>query len=254
MNKVTDISTYPWLCPSSATLADGSDNIVCDNERDTVDDVTLDAYGLAGIKCVFYKVHQDLQRDRLWGEDQLKQIMRSWYFMGYIQQLPPNVRTYQLQGIWGEDVITMYASIAAFNYYSTYGGEDKNTPEEYDVLTPQIDDIIYIPANDTFYRIHDVKYYSEAFGLAKHTYTLTLKVYKDNKWTVSADSPTLSNMEDPIYKVAPYPMSAQYNYEDPLKINSDLEENKTVNMYDSRYVSSEDKTDNPAYYDPFGGW
>ena len=254
MATIKNTSMFPWLCSTTAALADDKDNIVCSNEEDTVDDVTLDAYGLYGIKCTYYHVSEDLNRDKLYGEDQLREIERSWYFMGYVQQLPPNVRTYQLQGIWGEDTVTVYASINAFDYFSTYGGYDKNTPEVYNECPAKIGDIIYINPNDTFYRIVDVKYYSEAFGLAKHTYTMTLKVYKDNKWTVSANSPTLMNPQDPIYDIAPSALSGQYNFNDPLKINADLTANKTVNMFDFRYKDPEVKEENPEYYDPFAGW
>ena len=218
MNTVKDVSQYPWLCSTVSRLDDDLDNIVCPNEEDTDDVLIQDAYEKFGITCVYYRVTEDLLRDKLFGEDQLKYIQRSWYFNGYVEQLPPNVRSYQLQGIWGEDVVRMFASIDAFNYYSTYGGYDKNTPEVYEEQPPSIGDIIYIPANETFYRIVDVKYYEQAFGLKPHTYTFTLKVYKDNKWTISGDSPTLSNVEDPIYTVANYPLPSCYQIDDPLKV------------------------------------
>lgn len=218
MNTVKDVSQYPWLCNTVSRLTDEQDNIICPNEEDTDDVLIQDAYEKFGITCVYYRVTEDLLRDKLFGEDQLKYIQRSWYFNGYVEQLPPNVRSYQLQGIWGEDVVRMFASIDAFNYYSTYGGKDKNTPEVYEEQPPSIGDIIYIPANETFYRIVDVKYYEQAFGLKPHTYTFTLKVYKDNKWTVSGDSPTLSNVEDPIYTVANYPLPSCYQIDDPLKV------------------------------------
>lgn len=254
ISKVTNITNYPWLCSTSAKLVDNEQNYVCDNERDLDDEVTMDAYGLAGLRVVYYKTYEDLNRDKLYGEDQLKMIERSWFFMGYIQQLPSNVRTYHLDGIWGEDTVTMYCSIDAFKYYSTYGNIDKNTPEIYDIAEPKIGDIIYIPQNDVFYRIHDVKYYTEAFGLAKHTYTLTLKVYRDNKWSISADSPTLMDRNDPVYKIAPESLPVQYEINDPLKINDDLHDHETVNMFDYGYKPEEETNENPAYYDPFGGW
>jgi len=222
MAGIKSIADYPWLCNTTdrleSPISDGN-NIVCTNETDTADEVVQDAYEKYGLRCVYYRVTEDLLRDKVFSEDQLRMIQRSWYFNGYIEQLPPNVRSYQLQGIWGEDVVRMYASIGAFNYYSTYGGADKNTPGVYDEQPPSIGDIIYIPQNDTFYRIVDVKYYEQAFGLKPHTYTFTLKVYKDNKWTVSADSPTLSDPEDPIYEVASYPLSADIQVDDPLKVN-----------------------------------
>ena len=66
-----------------------------------------------------------------------------------------------------------------------------------------------------------IKYYEQAFGLKPHTYTFTLKVYKDNKWTIAEDSPTLANPEDPIYKVASYPISSDVPIDDILK-NDDI--------------------------------
>lgn len=254
MNTVKSTEMYPWLCSTTGALADNKNNIMCDNDSDVADEAAMDAYGLAGIKCVYYHVTEDLNRDKLYGEDQLREIERSWYFMGYVEHLPSNVRVYQIQGIWGEDTVTMYASRGAFDYYSTYGGYDKNTPEVYEMCPAKIGDIIYIPANDYFYRIVDVKYYTEAFGLQSHTYTLTLKVYKDNKYSISANSPTLSLSSDPIYKVAPYCLSAQYEINDILAINDDLTASKTVQMYDNGYVETEIKEENPLYYDPFAGW
>lgn len=233
MVKVQNTSDFPWLCNTTTALADDKSNIVCDNETETVDNLTDGAFGLYGIRCSYYKVSENLWRDTLYGEDPLRIIERSWYFMGYVQSLPPNVRTYQLQGIWGEDVVTMYASIGAFKYYSTYGGYDKNTPEINDEYEPKISDIIYIEANNTFYRIVDVKYWSEAFGLSKHTYTLTLRVYKDDKWTINTKDPTLSNREDPIYDVACDTLSGCYQIDDPFKTND--------------FVSEEAK-DNPDSY------
>lgn len=256
----TNISSYPWLCGTLKSITDTTsdgNNIICSNETDTADSAITDAYDMYGMKCVYYRVSEDLLRDKLYGEDQLRMIQRSWYFNGYIEQLPPNVRSYQLQGIWGEDTVKMFASIGAFDYYSTYGGVDKNTPEVYEPQPPSIDDIIYVPANNTFYRITDVKYYDEAFGLQKHTYTFTLKVYKDNKWTVSADSPTISDPNDPIYRVAPSALSAQYNIKDPLDISQNLTDaynGKDPYNTDMEYKYPESKESNPKYYDPFDGW
>ena len=266
----TDISAYSWLCNTmksiTAPLSEGG-NIVCDNEKDTVDSAINDAYDLFGLKCVYYRVTEDLKRDKLYGEDQLRYILRSWYFNGYIQSLPPNVRIYQLQGIWGDDTVKMFASIDAFNYFSTYGGVDKNTPEVYAPQPPSIGDIIYIPANNYFYEIRDVKYYEEAFGLKPHTYTFTLKMYKDNKYTISADSPTLSNRNDPIYRVAPSALSAQFNYEDPLAINDNNlasawagKDSYNTDMhyeYPDPLVEYDDDRpaeNNKKYYAPFQGW
>ena len=111
MIKVTDTSQFPWLCDTTEKLEDDSSNIVCPNEKDTFDSATTDAYDKYGLKCTYYRVTEDLDRDRQFGEDQLRIILRSWYFNGYVEHLPPNVRNYQLQGIWGEDTVTLLSLI-----------------------------------------------------------------------------------------------------------------------------------------------
>lgn len=103
-----------------------------------------------------------------------------------------------------------------------------------------------------FYEIRDVKYYDEAFGLNKHTYTLTCKVYKDDKFTVSAN-PTLGQ-EDPIWNVATSAYNAVEQFHDYLKQN-DLSEQypQNANVPDVAYkpkVEIVEQTD----IDPFTGW
>lgn len=250
------ISDYPWLCSTLNSYKDDcysqNGNLVTDDESEEQDLITDDSYGTFGIKFQYYAITHNLERDKVWAEDQLRWVARTWYFDGYINSIPPNVRSYQLQGIWGEDVITIYAGIKSFNYYSTYGGADKNTPNVYDVWEPKIGDVIYLHYNNMFYEIRDVKYYDEAFGLNKHTYTLTCKVYKDDKFTVSAN-PTLGQ-EDPIWNVATSAYNAVEQFHDYLKQN-DLSEQfpQNANVPDIAYkpkVEIVEQTD----IDPFTGW
>lgn len=241
----TNISAYPWLCSTMKKKYDyecgNSDNgsSISKDESDNVDSYTSEAYGTYGLQMVYYKVSEHLKRDKIYGEDQLQVIERAFNVMMYTEQLPPNVRSYHIQGIWGEDVITCYVGIGAFNYWSTYGGEDRNTPKIYESFIPRIGDIVYLPPNDTFYEIRDVKYYQEAFGLSSHTYTLTLKVYKDTKLTILNNSPTIPQ-EDPVWAVATQDFPEQYNINDPLKHNEildydELRKSKNVNHMDVLY-------------------
>lgn len=247
----TNISAYDWLCSTIKTYDPCSSdvsNMVGDDEATRNDLHTSEAYGMFGLKLTYYKIKEDLKRDVVYGEDQLRYIERSWYFDGYVNSIPPNVRTYELQGIWGEDLVTVYCGIAAFNYFSTYGESDKNTPEIYDKVEPCIGDIIYFQANDMFYEIRDVKYYDEAFGMKSHTYTLSLKVYKDMKVTIDTSNPTLSNTSDPIYRVAPDTLSGQYNINDVLKINDEVKKERWSDvLYD-------EKNNKENVIDPFYGW
>lgn len=251
----TDISNFPWLCSTLSGYYDDCKgdvhNLVTDEEAAEQDIITDDSYGLYGMKLHYYAVSHDLERDKLFGEDQLRWILRSWYFDGYVNSIPPNVRSYQLQGIYGEDLCTIYCGINAFDYFSKYGGPEKNTPDVYDVWKPRIGDIIYMPYNEMFYEIRDVKFFDEAFGLKPHTYTLTCKVYKNDKYTI-ADNPTLPK-DDPIWEVATSGYNATENTHDFLSINHELSAHENSKMIDIIYkpeIPLEERTD----IDPFGGW
>jgi hypothetical protein len=245
---------YPWLCSPIKDAFEcpptKADNIVSDSEADNAQSYTTEAYGTYGLKFTYYKVSLDTNRDKLYGEDPLQKIERAFYFNGYTESIPPNVLTYQLQGIWGEDLVTVQVGRAAFQFWSTYGGADRNTPHTYESFEPRIGDVVYLEPNKTFYEIMDVKYYQNAFGLKSQTYTLSLKVYKDCKYSIMTDNETLA-YPDPIYDVAPSGLPAQYNTKDPLMLNPELKnlkESRNVNMMDPRHPNDAvSKTFNPLY-------
>ena len=166
--------------------------------------VAIEGVDLYGLKMAYYPVDEKDYRDGakpidpLFGEHQLETIDRCFWFMGYVSQLPPNVRTYQLQGIWGEDVVQLYVATEAFLYFSTYGGADRNTPEIHDKMPPRIGDVVYIPNNDTLYEIVDVKNWEEAFGLKPRYKTITMRVYKDTKRTVSSEAQSLKALSSSL--------------------------------------------------------
>lgn len=258
-NIAEKMKDYPWLCSGSNEL-DFCDNegstFVKDSESDLDDEATDEAYGTYGLKFTYYKVSEDLVRDKLFGGDEVQMIERAFYFKGYTDSIPPNVRTYHLEGIMGEDLLTVYVGSGSFRYFSTYGGSDRNTPEVYDKFEPRIGDIVYLEPNDTFYAIRDVKYFNEAFGLRSHTYTLTLKVYEDYKYTIDKDNPTLSDSSDPIYKVAPHELPEQNPIKDPLALNDkyeveELRKSENVNTMDVLYDTEENEEKS---IDPFNGW
>lgn len=249
---------FPWLCSTVSQYKSGCEgkNNVSENEAANAEEVTTDAYGTYGLKFVYYKVSQNLERDKLFGEDQLQIIERAFNIIGYCDTIPPNVRTYQLQGIWGEDLLKVYVGRSAFRYWSTYGGTDRNTPKQYEDIMPRIGDIVYLEPNDTFYEIREVQHFTEAFGLTPHTYTLTLKVYKDIKMTIDTANPTLSDRSDPIYKYAPDELLSQYEINDPLKVNDILSTEGLKNSKNSNHMNIlfNDEKESNLKVDPFDGW
>jgi hypothetical protein len=80
---------------------------------------------------------------------------------------------------------------------------------------------------------------------------LTLKVYKDDKYTI-ADNPTIPK-DDPVWDIAPSAAPAQYQYNDILKLNDIVEEHPNANVYDVEYKPKE-KIEEKTTIDPFTGW
>lgn len=210
-------SAYPWLCSTIKDVeycSTTSGSNVADSTTDNVDVETSESSDLYGVTMTYYVVTSNLKRDKLFGEDQLQFISRAFYFTGYVAEMPPNVRTYQLQGIYGEDLVQIQIS-KSFYYYSTYGNSDRNTPKIYESISPRIGDIIYFNANGIFYEIVDVKQWENSFGLKPHYYTATCKVFKDSKYTISNNN-TIGS-KDPIYSVTTPNITASANFYDYMQ-------------------------------------
>lgn len=205
MTEDNGIFKQEWLCstvreiPDPCGTEDGKN--VSGHDQANSERVSIEGVNLFGLKMAYYVVDESTSRDPLFGEDQIESISRAFWFMGYVTQLPPSVRTYQLQGIWGEDIVQLYVATAAFKYFSTYGGENRNTPEVNPDLSPRIGDLVWIPNNKRFYEIVDVKLWEEAFGLTSKYTLMTLRMYRDDKKSVRED-PTIP-VSDPIRLVAP---------------------------------------------------
>lgn len=214
-------------------------NNISDNEVALSDNVTIQGLDLYGLKMVYYVVEHGEEYgynglDKVFGEDGLEEISRAFYFKGYMSNIPSNVRTYAIQGIEGSDILTVYAAKKGFDYFSTYGGNDRNTPELFEERVPMIEDIIYLPNNNTFYSVMDVKYFDNAFGLASHTYTLTLKVCRVTQMTVVpvADTPLTILPDDPIYDLATSSYPPYVGTEDIFKLNDVFTSENFPNLLD----------------------
>ena len=100
-----DYNKYPWLCPTIPEYEAGCDQTSAANRPTSETNLATGVY---------YYVTHDNAYDVHYGEDQLEWIARAFNFRGYVKQMPSNVRTYQLEGIWGEDLIEMYVANTAF--------------------------------------------------------------------------------------------------------------------------------------------
>lgn len=228
---VTGAEELEWYCPPHSNDGYGSSgNELCqeDTENPNTDSITDEELGAYTLKMRYYPVTFNTSYDKVLGEDQLQYIERRFNFKGYTNTIPsyfPN--KYQIQGIMGEDTIQVNVGKNSFQYFSTYGwtenDKEVNTPEVYEGMIPRIGDVIYLEANDTFYEVFDVNYYNQAFNQRVHSFTLTLRYYTDNKYTISAEAPMFSgDTSDPIYKVAQSYVRNQEPFTDYLKMNDQI--------------------------------
>jgi len=226
-----------WLCSTlkrpvslaSCSVSDGRP--VSDADAGLGERVTVEGLQLYGLKMTYYCVESSTTRDPLFGEDGLETIDRAFFFTGYVSELPPGVKSYQLQGIWGEDVVTVYAARAAFSYFSTYSGPDRNDPEiEEPLKSPRVGDLVWLSQTGVMYEIVDVKEWEQPFGLQSQTWTITMRVAKDTKRTVS-DDPTLPE-DDPVRNMSASSLDSDVPFDDPLKLPEPMPESPDAGRID----------------------
>lgn len=186
-----------------------------DNERGLYDSLLTDTYNKFASVWVYYPTSYNITYDRVFKEDQNKYVLRAFSAMGYIEDIPAEHKSYNPEGVVGIDIFRAYFSISHFTEASTYSG---NTSAVYGSIRPLVGDICYLTPNGVFYEIINVKDTIEQFMNRPNNYELTLRVFRDNKMTVSASIP----FTDPIYTVCTSAQSATEQFHDYLAINSDI--------------------------------
>ena len=235
------IAIPEWInCPQVPFNSYWRDDTECkDNERFLYESLQLDEFNKFGVTWVYYPTTYNLTRDVIFKEDPNKMVVRCFSAKGMIEDIPPEQKSFKLEGIFGSDIVRAYFSKLHFDEASTYSDI---VPSAYPSITPLIGDYIYLSSNDIFYEVINVKDTIEQFQNRPHSYELVLRVYKDNKLTVSAGSPTLVN--DRILTVCTSATSAITQFEDYLAINSDVE----------TLVSAIEYIPKAGEKDPFSGW
>lgn len=251
MTEGSGIFEQDWLCstvrpkPVFCSQSDGSN--LSEQDAAASERVAIEGVDLYGLKMAYYCVseksyHRGAETvDPLFGEQQMRTVDRAFWFMGYVSQLPPSVRAYQLQGIWGEDVVQVLTGTASFKHFSTYSGSDRNAELVRDPLPgARVGDLVYLPNNGIMYQIVDVKLWEETFGTSSRYTCLTLRVYKDDKMTVSSDSTIPA--DDPIRKICSSSLESDRPVDDCLKIDPSVDE-EHVDLFDWQYEFSEEDGD-----------
>jgi hypothetical protein len=265
------VSGKDWNAPR---YFDGIDNDCYKAEAALVSSLTSEAYGNFGFEVQYYLKGIETDKDQLYGEDPLHNVERRFKLQLYTSNIPTMQKNYELQGMVYQELINCQCTIQHFYEASQLSYPDMQSIYEPEV--PKIGDIVYVEYSDTYYEVVNVKEFAESstFLAVPMTYTFILRVWRNNHEFVDEQNVNPDKMDE-FRKYAE--LAETFNLDtststtdkttevshesDMLATNEDVkkdvdENNKPKDNVNSHvvYKSDEIKEDNPAYFDPFGGW
>lgn len=146
------------------------------NEQDLYDSLLTEAYNKRGVPCEYYLSTYDTNFNKIFGEDGNRSFVRSFDVMTYYE-LPKEMELWSKFGIEGLDNFQMSMSK---RHYSAACQDDGS-----DYVRPKVGDVIRAKYNNRFYEIIDVGEEEEVFLQKKHTWILTVSVFRDEHVKVS---------------------------------------------------------------------
>ena len=265
------VSGKDWNAPR---YFDGIDNDCYKAEAALVSSLTSEAYGNFGFEVQYYLQSIETDKDQLYGEDPLHNVERRFKLQLYTSNIPTMQKNYELQGMVYQELINCQCTIQHFYEASQLSYPDMQSIYEPEV--PKIGDIVYVEYSDTYYEVVNVKEFAESstFLAVPMTYTFILRVWRNNHEFVDEQNVNPDKMDE-FRKYAE--LAETFNLDtststtdkttevshesDMLATNEDVKKdvdknNKPKDNVNSHvvYKSDEIKEDNPAYFDPFGGW
>lgn len=236
--------------------------------------LTSEAYSNFGLEVQYYIKNVDLKHDRLYGEDPLENIVRRFTLKMYADSLPSLQKTYTLNGLDYQEILTCQCTIQHFMEASRL--EYNTFEQKYDIAVPKIGDIVYIEYSDLYYEVINVKTFADGttFLSSPITYTFTLRVWKNTHEFVDEFNENPDEMSeirqfvelDETFDLDDSSLNIEKTSHvgvdsDTLEINVDLPKDvdknnePTDNVYSHvEYKFKESKDSNPKYIDPFDGW
>lgn len=265
------VSGKDWNAPR---YFDGIDNDCYKAEAALVSSLTSEAYGNFGFEVQYYLKSIETDKDQLYGEDPLHNVERRFKLQLYTSNIPTMQKNYELQGMVYQELINCQCTIQHFYEASQLSYPDMQSIYEPEV--PKIGDIVYVEYSDTYYEVVNVKEFAESstFLAVPMTYTFILRVWRNNHEFVDEQNINPDKMDE-FRKYAELAetfnldtststtdKTSEVSHEsDMLATNEDVKKdvdknNKPKDNVNSHvvYKSDEIKEDNPAYFDPFGGW
>lgn len=146
------------------------------NEQNLYDILLMETYNKYGVECTYYQSTFDTNYNKVFGEDGNRQFTRSFPIMTYYQ-LPKEMELWSKFGIEGLDNFQM--SVSKRHFSAACIANDNI------YVVPKVGDVIKATYNNRFYEVIDVGEEEEIFLQKKHTWILTVSVFRDEHVRVS---------------------------------------------------------------------
>lgn len=266
------VKNKDWNAPR---YFDSQNNDCYAAEAALMSSLTSEAYSNYGLTVQYYIKEIDTKHDRLYGEDPLENVVRRFPLKMYADSVPAMQKTYTLQGMEYQEILTCQCTIQHFMEASQLEWDTNELV--YNSEVPKIGDIVYVEYSEMFYEVINVKAFADGttFLSSPITYTFTLRVWKNSHEFVDQMNVNPDNMDE-LRHFAELDETFDLNDTlgdnctktshvgtecDQLEINTVLpkdvdkkgEPTDNVNSH-VEYKYPEPKKDNPKYIDPFDGW
>lgn len=170
---------------------DSLNNECYKKEAALMSSLTSEAYNKFGFEVQYFIKKISTKADKLLGEDPLENVERRFRLNVYTESVPQLQRTYELQGMTYDEIVTVQCTIEHFEEASQV---DFVTGEPgWESVVPKIGDIMYFSWCDMYYEVLNAKTFAEgtSFLSTPMTYQFNLRV-----WRNSHESVDLTNVND----------------------------------------------------------
>jgi neck protein len=203
-----------------------------DVESNLFDLLYTEAINLNGIPMVYYVTSLNTRYDKIFGEDNNRNITRNFNVQVYYS-LPNEDELFNAGfGLEGLDTFHMEISMRHFETASKYNPQ--GTKLVYPPYRPLEGDIIKAKYNDYRYEIITVKQQTSQFLKRQHVWDLTVKPLRDESLSVSATVPSNDDIHDVM------------SIEDIFNISDTVQSEKELSDYDN--------SNDPPIDPLFGNW
>jgi len=164
-----------------------------DADRNLYDNLLTEAFNIHGNPMMYYRVAFDTSADKLYGEDDIREIERRFPIMA-VFELPKEENMYGKYGLEELDNFEMHISKKHFSVASRYDTSGVSlfpvtnpvdVSATYPAIEPKVGDIIRAEYNNTYYELIEVKEEEEMFLQKKHSWKFIVRIMPDQNLSFS---------------------------------------------------------------------